>query len=770
MTVANTTAPSVSIIQPPDFCQYAGGACDQTFANLGSVTAFFLYPSQPEIIANTVAETIRQLQRVASGYNWLSWQELEITGQIIFWMGLGLPVIPIRDTTFIQDQRIFDELGLLDTLGYVDFENSEELREKILRRLGTKPLSLQRPPVNREQPLYLIRSHIYTDGMVKLMSALKKSGLWFRTFDPKETPRLSLHDAFKQTSSSLGVVAHLVAAQRVGATTHNARCAFVAGLAMASQKRVLMLQEAAVTQPIDYRDVVRSYSNAASVPELIIPVIAAVVEQLQESRFVPVTLPLRPLEKIDLGDLAAENEIKGLRSYFVATAQYNEAKRGHARLVVGRKGTGKTAIFYGIRNAYKPSHSHLVLDLKPEGHQFTKLRESINELTPGLQEHVLTAFWNYVLLMEIAHKIVHADKAFSYRDPNVRRAYLDVEAAYGTEAVTEQADFSERLLKLVDDVVSRKTGVAKILTTAEVTNLIYTKDIRVLSDALGQYLAKKEGVWLLFDNLDKGWPVFGAKAEDILILRSLLEASRKLERQLESRDVEFHAVVFIRSEIYERLVRETPDRGKDTAVLLEWDDPEVFREIVRRRIALNTEMESMAFGELWPIFFDTHIRGEESFSYIVSRTLMRPRDVLRFLRQCIDVAINRGHEIVAEADILQAERTFSEDAFQELVLELGDLDTYVSNIPFAFIGSQPYISRERLKSIFSSIAVPPEEFETAEDVLLWFGFLGIADSPRDDRYAYQFQHNLRRMKSGLPPNFGFVIHPAFRKALSCPEQ
>jgi hypothetical protein len=792
-----TTPEATSILQPPSFCQYAGGTCDQSFASLGSVAAFFLYPSQPEIIANTIDETIFRLKRTASGHNWLSWRELDITGQIIFCqickamrsagvvvadvttlnfnvlfeigyaMGLGLPIIPIRDTTFIQDQRIFDELGLLDTLGYVDFENSDELGEKILKRLASKPLNFQPAPLNREQPLYLMKSHVHTDGMVKLMSALKKSGLWFRTFDPKETPRLSLHDAFKQTTASLGVVAHLVAPQRAGAIAHNSRCAFVSGLALASQKRVLMLQEAVVAQPIDYRDVVRSYSNSSQVPDLVIPLIAAVVEQLQESRFVPVSLPLRPLEKIDLGDLAAENEIKGLRLYFVATAEYNEAKRGHARLVVGRKGTGKTAIFYGIRNAYRLSHSHLVLDLKPEGHQFTKLRESINELSPGSQEHVLTAFWNYVLLMEIAHKIVHADKVFSYRDSSLRTAFLEVAQAYGTEAVTEQADFSERLLKLVDDVVSRKAGVAAILTTAEVTNLIYTKDIRVLSDALGKYLAKKDGVWLLFDNLDKGWPVFGAKAEDILILRSLLEASRKLERQLESRDVEFHAVVFIRSEIYERLIRETPDRGKDTAVLLEWDDPEAFREIVRRRIALNTEMESMTFAELWPIFFETHIRGEESFSYIISRTQMRPRDVIRFLRHCIDVAINRGHEIVTEADILQAEREFSNDAFQELVLELGDLDDYVSNLPFAFIGRAPYVSTDELRAIFESVGVPSEEMETAQDVLLWFGFLGIADSQRDDRYAYQFQHNLRRMRSGLQPSFGFVIHPGFRKALSC---
>ena len=690
--------------------------------------------------------------------------------EIGYAMGLGLPIIPVRDTSYIQDKKVFDELGLLDNLGYLDFQNSRELADKILKRLEFRAPSLQQPSINREQALYLIRSHVHTDGMLKLMSALKKSGLWFRTFDPKETPRLSLHDAFKQTLSSFGVIAHLISPQRTGATAHNARCAFVSGLAMAAQKYVLMLQETEVTQPIDYRDVVRSYSNPATVPDLIIPMIAKVVEKLQESRFVPITLPLKPLEKIDLGDLAAENEIKGLRSYFVPTAEYNEAKRGHARLVVGRKGTGKTAIFYGIRNAYKPSQSHLVLDLKPEGHQFTKLRESIlNELTPGLQEHVLTAFWNYLLLMEIAHKVVHADRVFSYRDPSIKKAYLDVETAYGTDTLTEQADFSERLLKLVEGVVSRKPDAVKVLTTADVTNLIYSKDIRALSDALGRYLTKKEGVWLLFDNLDKGWPVFGALVEDILILRSLLEATRKLERQLESRDVEFHAVVFIRSEIYERLIYDTPDRGKDTAVLLDWNDIEVFREIVRRRIALNTEMEEMNFEELWQIFFDSHIHGEETFSYILNHTLMRPRDVLRFLRECIDVAVNRGHGKVTEADILQAERAFSDDAFQELIFELGDLGSYFPNIPYTFIGSQVYLSRIQLHSTLASIEVPDEDMQYVEDVLLWFSFLGITDLPHEDRYAYEFQHNIRRMTSGLSQEFGFVIHPAFRRALGCVE-
>ena len=128
---------------------------------------------------------------------------------------------------------------------------------------------------------------------------------------------------------------------------------------MASQSHVLMLQEAVVPQPIDYRDVVRAYSGRRECARTDHSNDRGGSKKLQESRFVPITLLLKPLEKIDLGDLAAENEIRGLRSYFVPTAQYSEAKRGHARLVVGRKGTGKTAIFWYSRNAYKRSRPRI---------------------------------------------------------------------------------------------------------------------------------------------------------------------------------------------------------------------------------------------------------------------------------------------------------------------------------------------------------------------------------------------------------------------------
>ena len=195
-------------------------------------------------------------------------------------------MLPIRDTSYVKDSRVFAELGLVDTLGYFDFQNSADLVKEVSKGAPNQTLP-QLLPVDTNRPIYVVKSPVQSEGMIRLMSSVKKSGLRFRSFDARETPRLSLHDAFRQVSSSLGVVVHLMAPERAGATVHNARCAFVAGLALATQKRVLMLQETHITQPIDYRDVIRCYNSPKAVPDLLIPFIKSVVEMLQGSRFVP---------------------------------------------------------------------------------------------------------------------------------------------------------------------------------------------------------------------------------------------------------------------------------------------------------------------------------------------------------------------------------------------------------------------------------------------------------------------------------------------------
>lgn len=57
-------------------------------------------------------------------------------------IGLGIPVITVRDTTLAADQRQFKDIGLLDTLGFVSFTNSNGLASAI--GLGPPFLSLCR--------------------------------------------------------------------------------------------------------------------------------------------------------------------------------------------------------------------------------------------------------------------------------------------------------------------------------------------------------------------------------------------------------------------------------------------------------------------------------------------------------------------------------------------------------------------------------------------------------------------------------------------------
>jgi hypothetical protein len=260
--------------------------------------------------------------------------------------------------------------------------------------------------------------------------------------------------------------------------------------------------------------------------------------------------------------------------------------------------------------------------------------------------------------------------------------------------------------------------------------------------------------------------VAGAHPEDILLLRCLLEATRKLQRQLARNDVDFRAVVFVRNDIYEHLLSATPDKGKDTAVELDWTDPEAFQDIVHRRIMVSTGQQH-AFEQLWSTFFDTHVSGEESFSYLLSRTLMRPWDLLHLLRRCLNVAVNRGHSKVSESDILQAEKTYSEDQLQDVSFELRDISPDYPEVLYAFIDSAAVLTEAAVRERLAAAGVWSDQRERVLDLLLWFGFLGVLRPDGEERYAYQYKYGVGRMLRDVATPLRFVMHPAFRRALGC---
>ena len=176
---------------------------------------------------------------------------------------------------------------------------------------------------------------------------------------------------------------------------------------------------------------------------------------------------------------------------------------------------------------------------------------------------------------------------------------MALKALYGDTELSQEGDFRERLIKLSDQLIhefftkfgsdcDQGQAASRLnITTNQVTEILYQHDIRNLYAALVRYLLLKEEVWLLFDNIDKGWSVEGVSMQDLFILRCLINASRKLEREFKSKKIKYHSIIFVRDDVYTLLTQTSSDYGKEMRASLDWSDRDVLAEILKRRIAFS---------------------------------------------------------------------------------------------------------------------------------------------------------------------------------------
>ena len=80
------------------------------------------------------------------------------------------------------------------------------------------------------------------------------------------------------------------------------------------------------------------------------------------------------LSGLSIGDPIAENELQSLGRYYIRTDQFGRASRGEVNLIVGRKGSGKTALFSQLRDEKGRDKANVIVDLKPEGYQLIRLK------------------------------------------------------------------------------------------------------------------------------------------------------------------------------------------------------------------------------------------------------------------------------------------------------------------------------------------------------------------------------------------------------------
>jgi hypothetical protein len=773
--------------------------------NMAKQLMFFAYTAQPQQIGITIEQAIKDANTAMSDRHIKSWKEIDIPGHFIatevlneieqsriliadisklnfnvtyeigYAIGKSKRIALVKNKAIAVSKPTIADVGIFDTIGYFEYENSKELTSFVKGLTSVRPLDIDYPQ-STKQPVYLNEAKIKNDWVTTLISRVKKAKLRYRNFDPNEQPRLSAPEAIKQVAQSYGVLVHLLGDVFEDHEKHNIWASFIAGLAHGMGREVTIIQNGYDPIPIDYRDAAKTTTFPSEIYEIVNDFAAAVTEAWQAA-YAPVIKEYATfLERLELGASSAENELRMLRDYYLETDEFRRAARGEVRLVVGRKGSGKTAIFFQIRDRERSSKKKIVLDLKPDGYKFLKFKEMVLRLmTSGSYEHTIMIFWEYVLLLEICRKILIDDAGYHSHDHNLREPYQKLQQAYSSDSYISEGDFSERVGNLINKIsqvytckYGDKTEIE--LTNPQITELIYEHDITRLREELSGYLIHKDALWILIDNLDKGWPTHGIDDKDLMIIRTLLEATRKIERLFRKKSLEAFTIVFLRNDVYELLIDATPDRGKETKVLIDWTDADMLKELIRRRIVYNGIEEDKTFEEIWPSICISHFEGEETFQYLVDRSLMRPRFLINLINHCKSFAVNLKHEKIQSDDIVKGLSAYSNDVISDISYEIRDVYPEAEDIIYEFIGADKVLSEEALITIISSKIKELKNIQDVIRILIWHGFVGIHIDSKDPMYIYNSNYNMKIIISLLEKKrnnneLAYSINPAFWPAL-----
>jgi hypothetical protein len=703
----------------------------------------------------------------------ISYLNLNVVYEIGFTIGRGKRAFLVRNRLIEGDKALVKAVGIFDTLGYWEYDTYDELKNRLAAHIEPQHIPFS-PALDMKFPVYIVEPSMRDEGITTAISRVKKARYPYRSFHGEDDLRMSAPETTRHVAAASGIILPFQDPAFAGAVEHNIRCMFVAGLAEGMNKPTLLLAPSAFEAPLDIRDKITPYKTAADIATDIAdfcPLIVEYSSHVEPSGIDTQTL----LEALSIGDPRAENEMPTLGYYYLKTDQFERTVRGEANLVVGRKGSGKTALFIQVRDKIRYDKRNVVVDLKPEGYQLIKLKEDILAyLSAGARQHLITAFWEYLILLEVAYKLLEKDQNTYRHNHDLRDLYLQLKTTYQLADFSTEGDFSERLSHLSSRLIKRYkekfgTADAQRLSAAEVTELLYKHDLRDLREFISRYLERKKAVWVLFDNLDKGWSTHGVDAIDAIVLRCLVDAGRKIEREMRRDNHDFHCIAFIRNDVYDHLMKNSSDYGKESRAALDWNDPDMLREMLRLRLVngVKAQLDQHDFHTVWRELCISHFRGEESSAYIIDRSLMRPRNVLKIFNHCRGFATNFSRQRISEVDIDKGLTAYSQDLLEELDRELSDVYPRAKDLLYYFLDVPEVLTAQNLDAILTEAGIDQPEQEKVIDFLLYYGVLGtrLGDT---DHFIYSVNYDLKVLKIRARRHQGtadYVVNPAFCPAL-----
>jgi hypothetical protein len=448
--------------------------------------------------------------------------------------------------------------------------------------------------------------------------------------------------------------------------------------------------------------------------------------------------------------------------YFWHVNEVDQVTRGDRYFVIGRKGSGKTAICEYFSRITSPDTFAVRLSFK--NFPFNDLYSRPNQQYTNPNQFI--TIWKYVIYSSVCRLMIKNEAVDS-------RTRGELEKIYGGNA---------SLSRLVGEWVSSEFAVSFVGLSVKSSKNKGTdagnwiERVNILEDFL---LERREEAkyYILFDELDEDYRDIVSSSKSSLyieLITSLFKAVQDIRSTFASNTTSsILPVIFLRDDIYDLIQDSDKNKWRDFRVDLAWDLHKI-KQVIAFRIsrALDPGCDSvLTFEKAWEKLFGKDLVGMgheqknrvHSFDFIARSTLLRPRDFVSYLQSCAEHAVALSVPITPRT-IKVVDKAFSNYLREEFTDELFAILPEIAN-------TLDLISQLR-KWIFTI-----QEFEEAYAEQVEAGFIKekstkfvlqvlflfdvIGNTPRAGRYVFRYQNREARLNF----NERVVVHRGLFKAL-----
>jgi adenylate kinase family enzyme len=461
------------------------------------------------------------------------------------------------------------------------------------------------------------------------------------------------------------------------------------------------------------------------------------------------------LQNVDLSGLAAEQDEK-LADYFITTNQYRRVRTGQDFLILGQKGSGKSAIAFMLAR----EASWTPLDLSPN--QFLWDRVRIFSKSGVEAPHAQKYAWYLTLFQVIANWAIISLSAEKSSHQASARKFLNDE-----NLLLDEFSLVEAIKRTVQGVAVSISSVIELSfakNSIEPRRPVMAKLEQELGNLDQDLGANERRLAVIVDKLDEFWDS-SPEANSRLI--GLLLACKEVNYRYRNMKI----FVFLRSDIYRTLVFADKDKFPATTAEIKWTQNSLIN-LLRKRITVSLGIENANKDPTDAIMVNEVIgvRGRggkrKTLEYILDRIHERPRDLLSFCNTAQKIALSREHSLIESGDVLEAENAFSITKRDNMTAEYSIGFPRIGALIESLAGSRARLSdeviRRALKDTCEKTGVAQE---TALKKLFEYEIIGVAEGGKE---FYYYSEPGVMEKVGMKSTI-YCIHPILRHALHTVE-